>query len=132
MDIQPLLDRISALGLEETVELRPRRLSEAEMANLFQAADCFVFPYRQIDASGVYFLTKALGKWLIASQVGIFAEEVREGEQGTLVPPEDAAALASALAFAVMERPRPRTTAPSVGWHDIRRASRELYEQVAA
>jgi glycosyltransferase involved in cell wall biosynthesis len=132
MEIQPLLDRISALGLEQIIELRPRRLSEPEMADLFQAADCFVFPYRQIDASGVYFLTKALGKWIIASEVGIFAEEVRDGEQGTLVPPEDAAALASALAFAVIERPAPRTTAPSVGWLDIGRATRALYEQVAA
>ena len=56
MDLEPLRQRIAALGLEHTIELRPRRQTEEEMAVLFDDADAFVFPYRQIDASGVYFL----------------------------------------------------------------------------
>jgi glycosyltransferase involved in cell wall biosynthesis len=132
MELAPLLARIAALGLEETIEVRARRLTEAEMAALFELADCFVFPYRQIDASGVYFLTKALGKWIIASRVGIFAEDVQEGVQGALVPPGDPAALSAALASALEERPAPRVTPPSTAWFDIGRATRKLYDQVAA
>jgi glycosyltransferase involved in cell wall biosynthesis len=132
MELAPLLARIAALGLEETIEVRARRLSEAEMATLFQQASCFVFPYRQVDASGVYFLTKALGKWIIASRVGIFAEDVQEGVQGALVPPDDVAALVAALTTAIVEQPTARATSPSLAWFDIGRATRTLYEQVAA
>jgi glycosyltransferase involved in cell wall biosynthesis len=132
MEMAPLLARIAALGLQESIEVRARRLTEAEMAALFQQADCFVFPYRQVDASGVYFLTKALGKWIIASRVGIFAEDVQDGVQGALVPADDAAALAAELARAIDEQPTARATSPSLAWLDIGRATRTLYEQVAA
>jgi glycosyltransferase involved in cell wall biosynthesis len=137
MELAPLSARIAALGLEETIEVWARRLSEVEMADLFELADSFVFPYRQIDASGVYFLTKALGKWIIASRVGIFAEDVRDGVQGALVPPGDVGELSAALASAI-ERPSPSTpsraspASPTLDWLDIGRATRELYDQVAA
>ncbi|MEA2697194.1 MAG: hypothetical protein QOI66_1465 [Myxococcales bacterium] len=131
MEMAPLLARIAALGLQESIEVWARRLTEGEMAALFQQADCFVFPYRQIDASGVYFLTKALGKWIIASRVGIFAEDVQEGLQGALVPPDDAAALAEAMATAIDQRPSAKATSPSLAWFDIGRTTRALYEQVA-
>ncbi len=132
MDLAPLLARIEQLGLGSTVEVWSRRLSEPEMAELFALADCFVFPYRQIDASGVYFLTKALGKWLIATRVGIFAEEMQDGAQGALIPPEDVPALTEALAAAIDRRPRPAGNSPGSSWTDIGRATRQLYDQVTA
>jgi glycosyltransferase involved in cell wall biosynthesis len=132
MDLAPLLARIAELGLGSTVEVWPRRLSEPEMVQLFALADCFVFPYRQIDASGVYFLTKALGKWLIASRVGIFAEEMQDGVQGALIPPEDVPALTRALAAAIDGQPRPAGTSAGQSWTDIGRATRQLYDQVTA
>jgi glycosyltransferase involved in cell wall biosynthesis len=129
MDIAPLASRIDVLGLGEQFELRLRRLTEEEMATLFAEADGFVFPYRQIDASGVYYLVKSLGKWLIASRVGIFAEEMSAEAQGTLVPPEDVPALAQALGYAIAKRPRGSVRAPGNSWSDIGRATRELYER---
>jgi glycosyltransferase involved in cell wall biosynthesis len=132
MDLTPLLSRIERLGLTELVELRPRRLSEPEMADLFHLADCFVFPYRQIDASGVYFLVKSLGKWLIASRVGVFAEDMRDGEQGELVPVADAQALADAMTAAVEGRRVPLPVAAGTGWTDIGRATSELYRALRA
>jgi glycosyltransferase involved in cell wall biosynthesis len=129
MDLAPLMARIAALGLEDTVEIWPRRLSEPEMADLFEDTDCFVFPYRQIDASGVYFLTKSYGKWLIASRVGVFAEDVEDGVQGTLVPPEDPVALAAAIAGAIHERPAPTATSPTSAWFAIGTATRDVYRQ---
>jgi glycosyltransferase involved in cell wall biosynthesis len=129
MDIAPLVARIAELGLQAQFDLRPQRQSEEEMAVLFAQADAFVFPYRQIDASGVYFLVKSLGKWLIASQVGIFAEDIEPGVQGALIPCEDVDALAAALQSAVLERPRrePQTVADS--WAPIGQATRTLYLQ---
>jgi glycosyltransferase involved in cell wall biosynthesis len=130
MDLTPLLSRIERLGLTELVELRARRLSEPEMADLFHLADCFVFPYRQIDASGVYFLVKSLGKWLIASRVGVFAEDMRDGEQGELVAVADAQALADAMTAAVEGQRSPLPVAAGTGWTDIGRATSELYRAV--
>ena len=129
MDLAPLERRIAALGLQDAIDLRPRRLSEAEMAALFDEADCFVFPYRQIDASGVYFLTKSLRKWTIATRVGIFAEDFQDGAQGSLIPPEDPRALSEALARAVREDPRPTAVSSSSAWLDIGRATRAVYQQ---
>lgn len=128
MDMQPLTARIVALGLTEQFELRLRRLSDDEMAALFAEADAFVFPYRQVDASGVYYLVKSLGKWLIASRVGVFAEEdlAREG-LGVLVPPEDVPALAQALREASDTRPAGRPATGAHSWREIAHATRALY-----
>ena len=132
IDLAPLMARVEQLGLSSLVELRARRLSEPEMADLFHLADCFVFPYRQIDASGVYFLVKGLGKWLIASRVGIFAEDVRDGEQGRLVPVADAQALAEAMTAAVDGQRTPTPVAPGTDWTDIGKATSELYRSLRA
>src|SRR6185369_16754140 len=100
---------------------------EEEMAAVFAEADCFVFPYRQIDASGVYFLVKGLGKWLIASRVGIFAEDVVEGTDGALVASEDIAELARELRRSIEERPRRAPVAVADSWTGIGRATRAQY-----
>jgi glycosyltransferase involved in cell wall biosynthesis len=127
MDLQPLLSRIDELGLSDLVEVRARRLSEQEMADLFAVSDSFVFPYRQVDASGVYFLIKACAKWIIASRVGIFAEDVVEGRCGALVPAGDPLALSEALARAVADRPRPEPASAGAAWAAIGEATGELY-----
>lgn len=128
MDIAPLLERIAALGLDAQFDVRPHRQSEEQMAVLFDEADCFLFPYRQIDASGVYFLVKGRGKWLIASQVGIFAEDIAPGLDGTLVPAEDVAALSTALRDAVRQRPVPDAARAAAGsWAEIGQATVAVY-----
>ncbi len=132
MDLAPLLARIAELGVEAQFDIRPRRLSEEEMAALFAAADSFLFPYRMIDASGVYFLVKSLGKWLIASRVGIFAEDLQPGVDGELVEPGDVDALAGAMARAVEGRLAARTVGAAGGWSAIGRATRAAYESAIA
>ena len=128
MDIAPLVARITELGLDAQFDLRLRRQSEAEIAALFASSDCFVFPYRQIDASGVYFLVKPFGKWLIASRVGIFAEDVVHGVDGFLIPSGDVAALMGALGAAIAERPCTAPLEVDEGWAGIGRSTRALYQ----
>lgn len=129
MDIAPLLEHITALGLQKQFDVRPQRQSEEQMAVLFDEADCFVFPYRQIDASGVYFLVKGRGKWMVASAVGIFKEDIAPQLDGCLVPPEDVAALSAALQRGVRERPVPDAAHAAAGsWAEIGQATRALYQ----
>jgi glycosyltransferase involved in cell wall biosynthesis len=130
MEMSPLLERIEALGLSSVVEVRAFRHTEQEMADLFADADCFVMPYLQIDASGVYFLVKSLGKWLIASKVGIFAEDLREDSQGWLVPPGNPDTLALAIARAIVEQPRASGVEAGAAWSAIGEATRELYQEL--
>jgi glycosyltransferase involved in cell wall biosynthesis len=127
MNIAPLRARIVARGVGDVVQLHPGRLSEEEMADLFDSADCFVFPYRHVDASGVYFLVRSLSRWVIASRVGVFSEQLADGVDGALVPPEDPPALAAALEHAVTTRTQPRPTAVEGDWSAIGSATLAAY-----
>lgn len=127
MDLQPILNRIQSLGLSGEFDIRPQRLSEEEMALLFAEADSFVFPYRQIDASGVYFLVKGLAKWMIASRVGIFAEDMQHEQEGHLVDSEDIDALVKALKFAILERPAVQQNQLENSWANIGQLTRDCY-----
>lgn len=129
MNIDPILERIAVLGLSDAFDVRPKRLTEEEMAALFVEADCFIFPYRQIDASGVYFLVKGLSKWLIASQVGIFAEDMQEDVDGHLVSSGDVPALAKAMNYAIENRPVAKTNQAASSWGNIGLLTRACYEK---
>jgi len=56
-----------------------------------------MLPYRRIDQSGVLFAALALGRPIVASRVGGFAEVVEQTGAGVCVEPGDPAALAAAL-----------------------------------
>lgn len=81
-----LADRVRWLGRRDDV------------ADLLAAADLFVLPSRREGLGVAALEAMALGRPLVASAVGGLGEAVRDGETGLLVPPDDAAALAGALA----------------------------------
>ena len=128
MDLLTILARIHAMGLQEHFELRLQRQTEAQMAALFAETDCFVFPYRQVDASGAYFLTRSYSRWTIASRVGIFPDVIREGTDGALITPESAEALADAMKAAVLRNAQVVSDIPSaMSWLEIGRLTRLTY-----
>lgn len=129
MDISNLLSKISELNLETVFDIRPERQSEAQMAALFDIADCFIFPYRQIDASGVYFLVKGYRKWMIASKIGIFEEDIRPQESGQLVTPADVESLAEAITHAAVHHPKVDASSESDSWISIARITGRIYQQ---
>lgn len=129
MDMNPIHQRIQALGIEHLIDIRARRQSEQEMANLFEDCDCFVFPYRQIDASGVYFLTKSFNKWMIASRVGIFAEDMDESHQGILFEPESVDALRDALLSAITNKHTAGPISADSTWSGIGEMTKKVYEK---
>jgi glycosyltransferase involved in cell wall biosynthesis len=98
IDVQPLLRRVRELGLSEVVEFRLGFVSDEEMMTCFAEADAMVFPYRQIDASGVLMAAVAHDLPVIASRIGDFAELLEDGREALLVQPGDPQALAAAIA----------------------------------
>jgi glycosyltransferase involved in cell wall biosynthesis len=131
MDLTTIRQRIGELGLQSSIDLRAQRQTDQQMADLFHEADCFVFPYREIDASGVYFLVKSFGKWIVASRVGIFAEDVADGIDGRLVAPSSVDELCAALVEASERKGAPRQSAADDSWRAIGVSTRQAYERVS-
>lgn len=129
MDLGPIEARIAAAGLADTIALRPGYLDEASIRSLLTEADGFVFPYREIEASGVLFLVQGLGRWIIASRLGAFAETILDGESGRLVPAEDIPALAEALREYVRSRPQPSKGALVLNWEVIAQRTIDTYQE---
>ena len=63
----------------------------------FKAADVLALPYREIYQSGVLFLGYSFGLPVVATDVGSFREDVREGETGFLCAPNNPSELARAI-----------------------------------
>jgi len=128
-----VIERARALGLQDTVRFEFRRFSDAEMAVLLTGADSFVFPYRAIEASGVLHLVAGLGKWIVASRLGVFEDMIGgDGRFGTLTEAGDVEALAGALAGCIGRTP-PGPLGESVpGWEVIGDATRTVYETAIA
>ena len=97
MDLDPLLDLARKRGVAPQLSLEPRFVPDDEIPTLFGPDSIAVFPYREIEASGVLTLAVAHGRPVIASRIGAFAEELADGVHGALVPPDDPAALAAAM-----------------------------------
>ena len=130
--IEPLVTRAAALGLTDVLEWRPGYLDDAAVEALLGEADAFVFPYRAIEASGVFLLVAGRGAWIVASALGAFAELIgTDGMAGELVAPGDADALATALAWSIHRRPARRIADAVPDWETIGARTAEVYRAAA-
>lgn len=85
------------LGILDRIEIRDGYASNEDAAVAFSAADAVVLPYRSASQSGVAQLAYAYGKPVVATRVGGLPAAVDHGRTGLLAPPNDPAALATAL-----------------------------------
>ena len=106
MDVEPLREARRATR-RGRVRFVTRFVEDAEIPAIFRRADLVVLPYRDAEHSGVLYTGLAFGKPMVLSAVGGFPEVAEHGA-ARLVPPEDPAALAAALARAGRRRGRPR------------------------
>lgn len=131
MPLAHLSDRAAAMGLGNVLRFDPRRFGEEEMATLLASADCFVFPYRAIEASGVLHLVAGLGKWIVASDLGMFRQMIgQDGRNGALITPDDPAALARALVDSIGRVPAEPLGCGIPSWTEIGASTADLYEAV--
>ena len=133
MDVAPLLN--TTRELKARVQLDLRFVADDEMNNLLSLTDVMVFPYREIDTSGVLMAALRYGRPIIASRVGAFAEMLVNGRHGLLVPPGDANALAAAMTClccqahtrAAMGAAVAELSAAIPSWDEIARRTTDLY-----
>jgi glycosyltransferase involved in cell wall biosynthesis len=111
--------QIESLGLTSCVRLIPEYVPNEEVAALFSLADLVVLPYRSASQSGVIPIAAMLRKPVVATSVGGLAEAL-DGS-GSLVPPNDPAALAAAIDEALDWPPSPPPDAPDA-WGEWRAA----------
>ena len=94
---EPHRRRIHQYGLADKVRLEDRYIPNSEVADYFAAADLVVLPYRRATQSGVAALARAMRRPVLSTRTGAIPESVREGVDGWLVEPGNAAALAERL-----------------------------------
>jgi glycosyltransferase involved in cell wall biosynthesis len=102
MDLGPLRALAAARGVDPGLE--PRFVPDEEVPALFGPGTVAVFPYREIEASGVLTFAVGHGRPIIASRIGGFAETLADGVHGALLEPGDAGALAAAMTRMLADR----------------------------
>lgn len=138
IDLAPLRALVQEHGVADAVSLEPRFVAEAEIPDVYGPGTVAVFPYREIEASGVLTLALACGRPMIASRIGTFAEWLEDGTHGLLVPPLDVDSLSAAMAHMLRERDFAarclhnvrRLAAALPGWQQIARETAVTYEAV--
>ncbi len=98
MPVSSLQKQAANLGIEGNVSWDLRRIPHGEVGSLFETADIAVFPYRDIDQSGALMSMLPFGVPVVASSIGGFSEVLTDDVHGSLVEPENPAALSDALA----------------------------------
>jgi len=139
IDMAPLEARIAALGLDDCITLRLGFLDDAAMQGELGRADALLFPYREIEASGVLMVAVARGMPVIASRIGVFAEMLEDGGEGLLTPPGDKPALTRALRHLLEEPDRLGRMRAAMrhlrdripDWSEIGRRTAEVYAKAA-
>ncbi|PSQ98230.1 MAG: glycosyl transferase [Bacteroidetes bacterium QS_9_68_14] len=97
-DDAPYRAQVRRHGLEERVHLRDQYVPDGDVPGYFAAADAVVQPYRSATQSGVAQIAFHFDRPVITTDVGGLAEHVPHEQAGLVVPPEDPAALAEAVA----------------------------------
>ncbi|NWH08852.1 MAG: glycosyltransferase, partial [Alphaproteobacteria bacterium] len=111
-----------------------------DMTTAYAAADVIAAPSIEPEAFGrVPVEAQAMGKPVIATNIGAPRETVRSGETGFLVPPSDARALGEAIVSALSLDPRAKGQMAAAQLAQVRQrysleamcaATLKVYEQV--
>lgn len=100
-------NHVRQLGLESSVRFVSEYVPNDQVAQYFSAADVIILPYLSATQSGITQIAYNFDKPVIATNVGGLAEVVIDDKTGFIVPPNDATALADAIAkFFEHERER--------------------------
>lgn len=134
--LEQIRGQISRLGLKR-VHLHFRFITTEELVALYRAADIVVYPYRAITTSGALATGLALGKAIVASDLPVFRELLRDRENALLVDPANPDALGDALLELTQDQELQGKMAEAVremrfgdeSWRSIAQKTTEIYER---
>ena len=140
MDLAGLRAQALALGVAQSVLIEPVFVADEDIDALFGANTIAVFPYREIEASGVLSFAIANGRPIVASRLGGFAEMLIDNVHGLVVPPNDVSALRDALSSMLADREFAAACGARVAglaanfpqWNEIAQQTLRLYQDIAA
>jgi glycosyltransferase involved in cell wall biosynthesis len=127
----PLQARAQARGLGARV-MFAGAVAFAEVPRWMSAANVLALPSRSEGTPNVVVEALASGLPVVATRVGGVPDLVRPGENGLLVPPDDAPALAGALASALVHHWDPAALRASVAhltWERLAEADQRFVEE---
>ena len=135
VDTKPLLRAAAELGPSLVLDFR--HVPDREIPALWEQADVLLFPYREIDMSGVLMSALTAARPIIASEIGGFTELLENGRTALMVPPDDPDALSAAMHHIAGEpairremSQRIRTLAATIPtWRAIARETAAVYAQ---
>ncbi len=126
--------QIMELGLKR-VKLHSRFITAEELVALYRAADIVAYPYRAITTSGALATGLALGKTIVASDLPVFREALKDRENARLVDVSQGNQLASVLIELAQDKEQRERLAEKVRemnfgeetWQNIARATFATY-----
>lgn len=92
-------------GLQDSVILHTRFITDDQVRFYFSAADAVVLPYRSATQSGIAPMAYHFGKPMIATMVGGLPETITDGETGILCQPDASSLSAAILRFYALGAP---------------------------
>ncbi|MBS1846935.1 MAG: glycosyltransferase family 4 protein [Actinobacteria bacterium] len=135
-ETESLRSQVARLGLSERVHL-VGRTDRATTTRWFAGAAVFVLPSRHEPFGIVNVEAMAAGTPVIATAVGGVPEFVHDGENGIVIPPEDAGAMAHAITrvlddTALRDRlvANAKLTAEQFRWQNIAAQYEQIYDSV--
>jgi glycosyltransferase involved in cell wall biosynthesis len=96
-DERPYLEQVRQLGLQDVVTFYSGYVPNDQMATYFSASDVVALPYLEATQSGIAQLAIGFERPMIGTSVGGMADVIHHGENGLLVSPGDAQAVAEAI-----------------------------------
>jgi D-inositol-3-phosphate glycosyltransferase len=105
-----------------------RFIPRSEIGGYFAAADVVALPYRGTTDSGMIELAAAFRRPVVTTSVGGLGEAFMRYGVGAVVPPDDAAALARAMARRYSGEPS--TDAESMSWEQVAVRTESLYRDL--
>lgn len=135
--LEQIRDQVARLGLKR-VHLHFRFITTEELVALYRAATMVVYPYRTITTSGALATGLALGKTIVASDLPVFRELLKSGENALLVNSQNSDELANALMELMQDQDLRKRLARSVeemnfgdrSWLAIAKKTVRVYEQI--
>lgn len=94
---QRYIDEIRKRGMENSVKLVDRYVTDDEAVLYFSAVDAVVLPYTSSTESGIIQLAYGINTPVITTAVGGNVDVIDDKKTGFLVPPKDSQALCNAI-----------------------------------